>query len=156
MSLSKTEKIIINSFILLLITLVSGWLIMEKYFTDEKQKINTTTTDSENTQNMTGSTKGIQLINKIEGIDTQKISWEGYEWIKKYGIWQDKKTGNYQCNLCKSKGIIAPLQEVKHGWYCQICKEFYEDKDNPRPTIKRKNSKPEWRKMMDRHKGSKY
>jgi len=44
--------------------------------------------------------------------------------IKEFGIYQEKKTGNYICPSCKANGKKSHLKEYDTGWQC-MTKDCY-------------------------------
>ena len=74
--------------------------------------------------------KGKRLNVLVKQLDKLQ-KWPPLEFNPKTGIWVDEETQIHYCPSCKSKNIIAPLQEREHGWQCNIkeCDQFYQNTD---------------------------
>jgi len=59
------------------------------------------------------------------------------EFDKKSGTLIGTKDNFRYCISCKVKTIISPLQELEHGWQCNIkeCKEFYNNPEYKPPAV---------------------
>ncbi|HEX3719173.1 MAG TPA: hypothetical protein VH595_14545 [Verrucomicrobiae bacterium] len=61
-----------------------------------------------------------------------------YEHDARKGSYRHRRQPNlgWFCSncLCKKPMSVSLVQQLDHGWHCLVCKEWYDDRDNPRPT----------------------
>ena len=81
-----------------------------------------------------------EIIDKLKRQNADFVSqleefhkWPPVKFNPKTGTWVDEETQIHYCPSCKAKNIIAPLQELEHGWRCNIkvCDKFYQNPDMP-------------------------
>ena len=59
-----------------------------------------------------------------------------YKFIHDLGINKNLKTGHYFCSPCYVKNKLeSPLKTEPHGWFCNVCRNGWEDPLRPRPPL---------------------
>jgi hypothetical protein len=61
---------------------------------------------------------------------------DDYDHFPRYGLYK-KKGGNgaFLCGTCLPGEQVSPVQEMPHGWRCNVCDKWFDNPDRPSPPM---------------------
>ena len=78
----------------------------------------------------------ISITLLLAGLATYFYYRPKYKFIHDLGINKNLKTGHYFCSPCYVKNKLeSPLKTEPHGWFCNVCRNGWEDPLRPRPPL---------------------